>query len=116
MDYAGVWYVAWGNPFTRGERPEKLAEEVFHPWRGQQPPERLIEIARANPGYCLAWTFRPLGEPHRWSQQAKARERQRRLRERMERKYPLFAEMFIAEALAKKPGYYAGEEVPYVPR
>ena len=45
----------------------------------------------------------------RWSQEAKARVRQRNLRKRMERKFPLFAETFIADELAKRPDYYSAE-------
>ena len=45
----------------------------------------------------------------RWSQEAKARVRQRNLRKRMERKFPLFAESFIADELAERPDYYNAE-------
>lgn len=44
----------------------------------------------------------------RWSQEARARVRQRNLRRRIEKKFPLFAEDFIAAELAARPSYYEG--------
>jgi len=56
----------------------------------------------------------PVPRPRKqWSREARARNRVRRLRERMERKYPLFAEMFIRERLEANPDYYAGRDPVY---
>jgi hypothetical protein len=45
----------------------------------------------------------------RWSQEAKAKARVRNLRNRMEKKFPLLAEQFIAAELARRPQYFAAE-------
>jgi hypothetical protein len=42
------------------------------------------------------------------SQESLAQQRLGRLSRRMRRKYPLWAEQFIAEAIAAKPQFYAG--------
>ena len=36
--------------------------------------------------------------------------RKRHLRDRMERRLPLFAEILIADELERRPGYFAGGE------
>jgi len=71
------------------------------------PAEILAAAGAPGRGYNVCWaSIPPLRK--QWSREARARNRIRRLRERMERKYPLFAEMFIQEALEARPDYYAG--------
>ena len=115
LPYDGAWKVEWLNPYTEPPGPRVLAERVIPNWPGapdHDMPADLVEMARAHPGYSVTWAFRPTQPRRQWSKEAKVRERVRRLRERMERKYPLFAKLFIAEAMARKPDYYRAED-PY---
>jgi len=60
-------------------------------------------------GWTIGWECieqRPL---RRWSKEARARARQRNLRRRIEKKFPLFAEDFIAAEIARRPEYFRGE-------
>ncbi|WP_235829722.1 hypothetical protein [Frigidibacter oleivorans] len=59
-------------------------------------------------GYSVGWECIEQRPIRRWSQSAKARVRQRNLRRRMEAKFPLFAEDFIAAEFARRPSYFAG--------
>ncbi|WP_198526805.1 hypothetical protein ACTTAF_06275 [Rhodobacter capsulatus] len=45
----------------------------------------------------------------RWSAEAKGRVRRLNLRRRIEKRFPLFAEIFIADELARRPQYFKGE-------
>lgn len=109
-----VWAVLWSNPYTKptGEyelgRVEVMSSEDPH-WRN--PPQWLRDLAWNTPGYSLNVGQVRLDPPRRWSKQAKARNRRKRLRKRLERKVPLFADMFYEDALADdSEGYYDGEE------
>lgn len=78
--------------------------------RGQPCPPEIMELWRPGAGYAISWelvTQRPI---RRWSKAAKAAARMRNLRRRMERKFPLFAETFIADELERRPQYFAAED------
>jgi hypothetical protein len=114
--YSGVWKVEWLNPYTEPPTNRVLAERVVPDWRNaedHQMPADLVEFASTKPGYCVTWSWRTTQPRRTMSKQAKARDRVRRLRERMERKYPLFAEQFVAERLAANPAYYRAEDPRY---
>jgi len=116
--YYGVWRVQWTNPYTSppDERNRVLAEGVVEDWYAadeRMPPERLIALADQNPGYGISWGWRPAAPRRRWSKEAKARERHRRLCKRMNAKYPLFAEQFIEQELKNRASYYAAEDPLY---
>lgn len=113
--YDGVWKVEWLNPYTEPAGERVLAERVVPNWHDAEDkrmPADLVALAGERPGYAVTWAFRPDQPRRRWSQEAKAKARVRRLRERMERRYPLFAEQFIAERMAANPAYYRAED-PY---
>ncbi len=98
-----------------GPNNETVARVEIEDWRtaDKQPPADILAAAGApGRGYHVCWA--PILPPRKqWSREARARNRVRRLRVRMERKYPLFAEMFIRERLEANPDYYAGRDPVY---
>lgn len=79
-------------------------------------PEEIEKISGPGTEYApgTGWTIgwepieqRPI---RRWSGEAKARVRQANLRRRIEKQFPLFAEMFIADELQRRPQYFGIEE------
>ncbi|WJS87108.1 hypothetical protein [Paracoccus sp. TOH] len=105
----------WGNPTTTPpdglpriikavlcDRPHPIPDEI------QQMCQPGTEYAPGT-GWSIGWeqiTQRPI---RRWSQEARARVRLNNLRRRIERKFPLFAESFIAAEIASRPRYFSGE-------
>lgn len=98
-----------------GPDGEVVARVEVEDWQAadKRPPLEILEAAgRSGRGYHVCWS--PILPPRKqWSREARSRNRIRRLRERMERKYPLFAEMFIQERLAADPEYYEGRHPVY---
>lgn len=111
-----LWQIAWGNPYTTPpEGAPRVLAEYFCPGHITQCPQEIRNFT-----YSLGGGY-GLGVSHfefarRLSQQSKASIRQKRLEARVEKKAPLFAEQFIAEAIQKKPEYYAGVTAPETER
>lgn len=61
------------------------------------------------PRYRLHWEA-PSEEPRRISDEARYRGRRRRLRKRLEKRQPLFADEEYERELAARPEYYHGPE------
>jgi len=111
-----IWSVRWNNPYTDppGGRPRVLIE-VYRPEghpeaRGIKPPaavQRVLDEHGPGGGYGLHWQPVTL-PPKKIPAEKLAIIRRKRLKRRILRKYPLFAEKFIAEELARKPDYYNG--------
>jgi hypothetical protein len=111
----GIWQVRWSNPYTQPpEGRQVLAEVVIPDWPNapdKRCPAELTELSWQHPGYGIHWTDRWHNKPDRsWSKARKGEARRRNLRKRIEAKWPMFAEMMIAEEMARYPSYYAGEE------
>jgi len=71
-------------------------------------PQTILDLART-PGYSLVWHAVRRRPRRTWSKQAIGRNRRKRLRERLEAKYPLFAEAWIAAELSRDPERYYPE-------
>jgi len=100
--------LAWRRPDLPPPGPRILLAMLVP--RGARCPPEIEAAWKPGAGYAICWelvTQRPI---RRWSREAKAKARIRNLRQRMERRYPLFAETFIQEELERRPGYYAAEE------
>ncbi len=96
--------LAWRNPYTTPPGPRVLAAvlcDAAHP-----VPEAILSQWVAGSGYSIGWECVEQRPIRRWSQAAKARVRQGNLRKRLQKKFPLFAEDFIAAELAARPEYY----------
>lgn len=97
----------WGNPHRDPPGPRVLASMLVQ--RGAPCPAEVMAQWVAGAGYVICWELVTQKPIRRWSKAAKGRVRRTNLRRRLERKFPLLAEIFIAEALASRPGYYDGE-------
>ena len=105
----------WGNPYTAP--PDGQPRIIMTvPCDGPHPiPENIMALCRPGgpyppgSGWTIGWHRDDPRPIRRWSKEARARVRQTNLRRRIETKFPLFAEDFIAEELARRPLYFAGE-------
>lgn len=80
------------------DKPYPCPKEIHDLWLEMGPGS----------GWSVGWERIDQVPVKRWSPEAKARVRQRNLRARMEKKFPLFADGFIAAELAARPDYFAG--------
>lgn len=100
----------WRNPYTKPPdgKPRVLAE-VFYPY-SEHPKLNIPEIESLiefGSGYTVAYSF--IGEPlKQLDQHTLADIRKKRLKRRVEKKYPLFASEIIADEISKNPDYYDG--------
>lgn len=83
--------------------------------RGAPCPAEVMDLWVPGAGYCVSWQLVTQQPIRRWSTEAKAAARRRNLRRRLEKKVPLFADMFEQAELARRPGYFAGGEEHAVP-
>ncbi len=100
----------WGNPTTTPPTGMPRVKHAVLVLRGSPCPPEIMDQWVAGGPYAVCWelvTQRPI---RRWSQEAKSRARRRNLRQRMEKKFPLFASVFEAEELARRPEYFAAED------
>lgn len=101
----------WGNPYrpVPDGQPRVLAE-VFYRYKdydGRKVPPEIEAVARLGSGYSMTVIF--INEPPKQMRVDQlANIRQKRLRRRVEKKYPLFAEQIIAEEVTANPDYYEG--------
>lgn len=96
--------LAWGNPYTTPTGPRVLGAVLCD--KPYPVPAELLALSKPGEGYCIRWECIEQRPIKRWSQAAKAKVRQANLRRRIEKKFPLFAEVFIAAELASRPQYY----------
>lgn len=78
------------------DKPHPCPPEIYEAWLEMGPGS----------GWSVGWEMIEQRPVKRWSPEAKARVRQSNLRKRMEKKFPLFADQFIAAELAARPDYF----------
>jgi len=103
------WSLRWSNPTTFKEGMQRTKMAVLVPAGTPCPPE-ILDAWEPGSRYAVSFervTQRPI---RRWSQEAKSRARRRNLKQRMEKKYLLFAAMFEQAELANRPEYYAAAD------
>lgn len=113
MPLGFVWRIAWWSPYTQPpEGMPRVLVEMYVPCRDPHEGARCPAEIAAYPkprGYALeCGSIDQIGE--RSSPEKLARIRRQRLVRRVQRKYPLFVDEFIGQALAAKPDYYAGAD------
>ncbi len=112
MPSASTWRYSlrWGIRHRPCPGAFELAAAVV-PAGAACPPE--VEAPwRPGAGYFVTIDFEPpAGAARRWSNAAKARVRQRNLAARLQCQAPLFAAELFARETARRPCYYAGENV-----
>lgn len=108
---AHVWTYSlrWALPHLPCPGPEVLARADV-PAGAPCPPE-VADAWRPGTGYAVHVDFPPPAPMRRWSKEAKAAVRRRKLAARVQKAAPLFADELIERELAARPGYYAGEPV-----
>lgn len=76
------------------------------------PEERtLCEVSRVLGLHAHSHVRTPSRPPKSQSDEQRAKLRLGLLRRRMARRYPLFAEQFVVEEVARKPAYFRGERM-----
>lgn len=103
------WSLRWGNPTTRPSTGPVVKAAVLVPRGTPCPPEILAEWVAGGP-YAVSFELVTQQPIRRWSKEAKSRARRRNLRQRLEKKYPLFASMFEHQEIAARPAYFAAED------
>ena len=99
--------LAWRNPHAQPPGPRVLHAALVT--RGEKCPQEILDLWSPGCGYAVTWelvTQRPI---RRWSKEARGRVRRKNLERRMTAKFPLFAVVFIAQELEKRPQYYDGD-------
>ncbi len=101
----------WSNPYTEPpEGKQRVMVEVFcrySDFNSRELPPEIEAVFQFGDGYGATITF--INEPPKqMSQEALTSIRQKRIRRRIEKKYPLFAEEMIAEEIALNPDYFNG--------
>ena len=100
----------WSNEYTNPPNGVRVMKEIFIPIEDEscrQTPREIEETMVIGSGYCH--TIRAITAfPREMSRETLANVRRKRLRRRVEEKYPLFAEQFIEEELRRKADYYNG--------
>jgi hypothetical protein len=102
-----LYSLAWTNPHTQPSGPRVLHAVLVT--RGEKCPQEILDLWSPGCGYAVTWklvTQRPI---RRWSKEARRRVRRKNLERRMTAKFPLFAVVFIAQELEKRPQYYEGD-------
>lgn len=103
------WSLRWGNPYTQPPGPRILAA-ILVP-ASEDCPREILDLHVPGNGYAICREVVSQRPPRQWSKEAKGRVRRNNLRRRIEKKFPLFAEQFISDELARRPSYFAGESV-----
>ena len=104
------WSIRWGHPRTDPPGGGARVKAAILVPRGQSCPAELLEQKVPGDGWALCWELVSQKPIRRWSPEAKARVRQQNLRRRIEKKFPLFAEDFIAAELAARPDYFSAKD------
>lgn len=115
---AALWQcrLFWGNPYTTPPDGKPRIVKAVLTGRPHPIPDEIVSlIVPGGPyapgtGWSVGWHNLEQRPVRRWSPEARARVRQANLRRRIEKKFPLFAETFIAEELSRRPAYFAGED------
>jgi len=105
-----LFRLSWFNNYTDPPdgRPRVIAE-IFIPTKPGQgapnTPNELKGLTKLGDGYGISVTA--LSAPQKeWTIERKIKNRNRLLRSRIERKYPMFADQFVEAEIKRKPEYF----------
>lgn len=113
--------ICWGNPYTKP--PDGLphylvrVESISHRLEGRLKDKfhKILErlAVRGIHSYVIGFSYYNDAPRRTWSREAKLKNRRRRLRKRLEKKFsiPEILEQFYQEAIAKNPSYYGEGEI-----
>ncbi len=109
--YAVLIQLRWRNPYTEPPNGLRVLAEIYRHAddpESRKSPAEFDELSRSGDGYSPYLTFPALMPARELPPESLASVRKKRTARRIEKKYPLFAEQFIAETIARQPEYYAG--------
>lgn len=124
MTHVGFHYqIRWNNPYTEPPEGKPLViAEMFETIEQRKQrvnggdgyfPERLSAMCELGSGYGCHITA--ITTPHKKLPKVTLAEvRKKRIKRRMQAKYPMLADIFVAEEIERKPEYYAGETDPRI--
>jgi hypothetical protein len=111
-----IWTLQWSNPYTdppAGE--ERVRAEKFVPYNSEFynrcPPEILEKMVLGK--WCVSWSA-VMAPPKQLSKESLKSVRTKRLKRRMEKKYPLFADQLVDAEMKNNPDYYDGKTDPKI--
>ena len=104
-----LYRLEWANPYTDppGGMPRVMAEIFLKSENGEgaRIPQMMMELHEPGCGFCVS--VRAIRPPKKgFTPEALASVRQKRLRRRLEKKYPLFADQMFDEAINERPAYF----------
>ncbi len=106
-------YVYWSDPYTAPPEDVETLDDGRTLWACSildRSVEREVQAVHApvfKPGSGWSFGWSPIWpERKKWSPERKAQTRRTRLRRRLDKKFPLFAEMFEAQEVRHRPAYF----------
>ena len=111
----------WGNPYTSppDNQPRIIFDETVSDQAYQDRAiEDIIELEKQYPpgsGWSWHWSLGEEKPRRKWSKEAKARVRKKKLKTKLQTKFPLFWEDMYNIEMENRQGYFAGEDPVFVP-
>ena len=104
-----LYRLEWNNPYTNppGGLPRVMAEIYLRSENGEgaRIPQVLMDLHKPGCGFCVS--VRAISPPGKGlGPETLASVRRKRLRRRLEKKYPLFADQMFDEAINERPAYF----------
>jgi hypothetical protein len=100
----------WSNPYTQPPNGVRILAEIYRPYddpEARKPPDVFDELHTLGDGYSHIYSFIS-PRIKELPPDKLASVRKKRIARRVQKKYPMFAEQFLAEEIAKNPEYYDG--------
>ena len=102
-----TYSIEWSNPYTEPPCGDRVLSTVDLP-DGSECPKWMKDSLQPGSGYSLFVRFQE-PEPRRLSKEGLASVRRKRLRARLDKSAPLFADELFDQEIERNPSYYAGE-------
>ena len=103
-----TYSIIWRNPYT--DPPNNYPRQLWRGEKGSGFIQAFFGIVGYGAGWCVSVAHIADKPKVKWSNEAKGRNRRRRLKQRLQKKYPLFWQPFYEQDLAERPEYYNGED------
>ena len=97
--FFSFWSVIWSNPYTTPPDgfPRHVYQQIPIIWDGSKPPPELLALANTlGYGWSVYWQCVVVNAKP-WDPIKKVANRRNRLRKRLDKQVPLFADLFFEE-------------------
>jgi hypothetical protein len=103
-----TWAIRWSNPHKprRPDQPEELLRVTRRVASTADTPPEITAAYKIGTGYCIQCSVTPGKPPRRLSEASKRKMRRTKLRKRLEKNSPLFADELYEETIRENPNYY----------